>query len=88
MVSFLHGLAIYPYYEAILSGPADQIEKLPVLQHILLNRGIQIETGVLLKAWMFARPIKSFLLETFGILPFLTWFLTGIEKMLMKVFPF
>ncbi|MCF0256470.1 MAG: O-antigen ligase family protein [Bacteroides heparinolyticus] len=65
MVSFLHGLAIYPYYEAILSGPVDQIEKLPALQRILSNHGIQIETGVLLKAWMFARPIKSFLLETF-----------------------
>lgn len=65
MASFLHGLMIYPYYETILSGPVDQIEKLPALQNFLSNKGMQVETGELLKAWMFARPIKSFILETF-----------------------
>jgi hypothetical protein len=84
MLSFLHGLAIYPYYEAILTGPADQIEKLPLVQQFLLNKGIQVDTESLLKIWMFARPIKSFILETFWYfaLPYLifAWYRKDIHE--------
>lgn len=84
MLSFLHGLAIYPYYEAILTGPADQIEKLPLVQQFLLNKGIQVDTESLLKIWMFARPIKSFILETFWYfaLPYLifAWYRKNINE--------
>lgn len=65
MISFLHGLSVYPYYEAILSGPADQIEKLPLVQQFLSNKGIHVETGLLLKVWILARNIKGFIMETF-----------------------
>lgn len=65
MLSFLHGLVIYPYYEAVLFGPLDQIEKLPLVQNFLVSKGIYIESGLLLKVWMFARTIKGFILETF-----------------------
>ncbi|WP_349687696.1 O-antigen ligase family protein [Acidaminococcus sp. DS4831] len=65
LISFIHGLMIYPYYEGILSGPADQIEKLPIVQQFLSNKGMHIETTLLLKIWMFARLIKGFILETF-----------------------
>lgn len=84
IISFFHGLAVYPYYEAILSGPANQIDKLPVVQHFLSNIGIPIETETLLKIWMLARPIKGFVLETFWyfVLPYLifVWYRKNIHE--------
>ena len=84
MLSFLHGLAIYPYYENILSGPANQIEKLPIVQHFLSSMGVQVESSLLLKVWMLARPIKGFILETFWYfaVPYLifTWYRKDIHK--------
>ena len=78
MLSFLHGLSMYPYYDAILSGPPEQIEKLPLLQHFLYTIGVEVDTISLLKFWMFARPIKGFILETFWyfLVPYLifTWY--------------
>lgn len=65
LLSFIHGLVIYPYYDQILAGPATQIEKLPMVQHLLEKAGVAVSTTSLLKVWMFARPIKGFFLETF-----------------------
>lgn len=78
MLSFLHGLSMYPYYDAILAGPPDQIEKLPAVQHFLSTIGIEVDTISLLKFWMFARPIKGFIVETiwYFLVPYLifTWY--------------
>ena len=30
-ISLIHGLYIYPYYDLIFNGPANQIEKLPIV---------------------------------------------------------
>lgn len=64
-ISFIHGLYIYPYYNAILTGPAQQIDKLPIVQQFLHGIGISLSEHTILKFWMFARPIKGFILECF-----------------------
>ncbi|WP_281739011.1 O-antigen ligase family protein [Acidaminococcus fermentans] len=83
MISFFHGLAIYPFYEAILQGPADQIEKLPVVQHCLYSKGIYIETTILLKAWILIRLIKGFIMEVFWYftVPYLifSWYRKNVQ---------
>lgn len=70
LVSLAWGLFNYPYYEQILNGPADQIEKLPKVLAILQGIGISVAEKTLLEIWMFVRPIKVVLFETlytFGI---------------------
>lgn len=64
-ISFVQGLYIYPYYDAILAGPVQQIDKLPMAQSFLQRLGIFISEQTLLKVWMFARPIKGFIFECF-----------------------
>ncbi len=69
LISLAWGLFNYPYYDQILSGPADQIEKLPKVLAILHGIGIPMAEKTLLEFWMFARPIKGVLfkaLYTFG----------------------
>lgn len=63
-ISLIHGLVIYPYYSAILNGPANQIEKLPKVLSFLNSHGIDISQAELLKAWMIARPIKNLFVGT------------------------
>lgn len=65
LISFVHGLIIYPFYDAILSGPSSQIEKLPKVYYFLQQKGILISEVFLLKFWLFARLIKGFILECF-----------------------
>lgn len=69
LLSLIWGLVIYPYYDQILMGPANQIEKLPRTLNILQNIGIPITETTLLEIWMFVRPIKGVFFEalyTFG----------------------
>lgn len=69
LVSLIWGLINYPYYDQILSGPADQIEKLPKVLALLHGIGIPIAQKTLLEFWMLARPIKGVFIEalyTFG----------------------
>lgn len=84
MISFLHGLAIYPFYESILQGPADQIEKLPVVQHFLYSKGVHIETTILLKVWILIRLIKGFIMEVFWhfTVPYLifNWYRKNVQR--------
>lgn len=76
LISFIHGLIIYPYYNAILEGPADQIEKLPMVYQFLQGHGILISEKALLEFWMFARLIKGFIIECFWFfsVPLLIYF--------------
>lgn len=70
MVSLIHGLHIYPYYDCILSGPVEQIDKIPKLLEFLQEYNINVTAKELLSFWMIARPIKSLVFEliyTFGI---------------------
>lgn len=64
LISLAWGLFNYPYYEQILNGPADQIEKLPKVLAILHGIGIPVAEKTLLEIWMFARPIKAVFFET------------------------
>lgn len=62
LVSLFWGLFNYPYYDVILSGPIDQVEKLPYVYNKLYGLGIPVTKILLLSIWMIARPIKSFLI--------------------------
>ncbi len=69
LISLVWGLFIYPYYDQILNGPANQIEKLPKVLSLLHGIGIPIAEKTLLKLWMFARLVKGVFFEglyTFG----------------------
>lgn len=76
LISFVHGLIIYPYYNEILEGPANQIEKLPAVYQFLQGIGILISEKTLLEFWMFARLIKGFIIECFWFfsVPLLIYF--------------
>lgn len=62
-ISLLVGLKNYPYYENILSGPVNQVDKLPFIYGQFSKWGVPVSEKDLLKIWMFARPIKTFLVE-------------------------
>lgn len=65
LISLVWGLFNYPYYDQILNGPADQIEKLPRVLALLHGIGIPVAEKALLEIWMFARPVKGVLFEAF-----------------------
>lgn len=64
LVSTICGLYIYPYYDLILHGPVDQIEKLPKVLAMLNSWGIDIQAQTLAMFWIIARVIKAVCLET------------------------
>ena len=65
LLSTLIGLFIYPYYDTIINGPVDQIEKLPKVLSILNNMGIYVDEKYLIILWMIIRIIKTACLEIF-----------------------
>ena len=64
LVSTICGLYMYPYYDLILYGPVDQIEKLPKVLAMLNSWGIDIQAQTLAMVWIVARVIKTVCLET------------------------
>ncbi len=69
LISLGWGLFIYSYYDQILNGPVDQIEKLPKVLAFLQGIGIPIAEKTLLELWIFARLVKGVFFEvlyTFG----------------------
>lgn len=69
ILSLVHGLIIYPYYDLIFNGPPNQIDKLPKLINLLSAYNIRIDEKILLGTWMIARFLKSVVFEivyTFG----------------------
>lgn len=68
MLATIVGLIDYPYYDLILNGPADQIEKLPKVMSFLQAHGILVEQKHLMQVWLIAREIKGVLLEAFWCL--------------------
>jgi len=65
LVSLIHGMLIFPYYDMILKGPKDQIMKLPTVLAFVNAHGIHISHQQLLKVWMTVRPLKGLLVNTF-----------------------
>lgn len=65
MLSLVVGLYTFPYYDMILSGPADQIEKLPKVLAFFNGYGIAVTQQQLLGLWMLVRPIKSLIMYVF-----------------------
>lgn len=65
MLSLIVGLYTYPYYDLILAGPKDQIEKLPKVLAFLNGHGIDVTYKQLLSLWMLGRPVKGLILDVF-----------------------
>lgn len=65
MLSLIIGLYTYPYYDLVLNGPVDQIEKLPHVLAFFASHGIVIDPKFALGTWMVARQVKGVFLETF-----------------------
>ena len=59
------GLYTYPYYQVVLNGPVEQIDKLPKLLSILAKYHISVSKDTVMLLWMSVRWIKSIILETF-----------------------
>lgn len=69
LISLAFGLWQYPYYQEILDGPINQVDKVPKITSLLNSFGIAVDSKLVLSFWMFARPIKGLLLDvlyTFG----------------------
>ncbi len=67
LLSVVIGLIYYPYYDLVLNGPVGQIEKLPWVLDKLHSLGLNVDSKILLQAWVIARQIKSVLFETFWL---------------------
>lgn len=65
LLSTAVGLYVYPYYDLVLNGPADQIEKLPAVLAFCAAHGIPMDAKPLMQAWIVARQLKSVVMEAF-----------------------
>ena len=65
LISTVVGLYNYPYYDLVLNGPVDQIEKLPKVLAFCHAHGINVDSKLLMQAWIIARQLKSVLMEAF-----------------------
>lgn len=93
LVSLLYGLYQYPYYDAVINGPVQQIEKLPAVMDWLQAHNIQLSQSFVVGSWMIVRFIKNAVLEyvfTFGAAYMVfNWYFkewrTGISLVLKSV---
>lgn len=65
LVSLVCGLINYPYWQQVLAGPVEQIEKLPKVLAFFQSYGIELDTKLLMSAWISVRQIKGLFLEIF-----------------------
>ncbi len=65
LLSTVAGLLMYPYWDLVLSGPADQIEKLPRVMDFLAAHGIAVDQRLLMSCWIIVRQVKGVFLEAF-----------------------
>ncbi len=65
LVSTVVGLVTYPYYDLLLNGPVNQIEKLPKVLAFCQAHGISVNAKLLMQAWLVVRTLKGVLLEAF-----------------------
>ena len=69
LLSVCLGIENYPYYQEVLQGPINQIEKIPIIIDFFKRHGIQLQYSLILKIWMSIRVIKTAFLSviyTFG----------------------
>ena len=65
LLSTVVGLYNYPYYDLVLNGPVDQIEKLPKVLVFCHAHGFNVDSKQLMQVWIIARQLKSMLMEAF-----------------------
>lgn len=65
LLSTIVGLFNYPYYDLVLNGPVNQIEKLPKVLAFCHAHGVDVDSKLLMQAWIIARQLKSVLMEAF-----------------------
>ena len=65
LLSAIVGLITYPYYDLVLNGPLNQIEKLPRVLAFLHSHGIEADPKYLMQAWIVARQIKGVFFDAF-----------------------
>lgn len=63
LFSTIVGLFNYPYYDLVLNGPVDQIEKLPKVLAFCHAHGFNIDSKQLMQVWIIARQLKGVLME-------------------------
>ena len=63
LTSFIIGLNSYPYWDDILLGPINQIEKLPAIVAFCQKYGLNIDIKFLTEVWMIARQVKNIFWE-------------------------
>lgn len=69
VLSLIHGLLIYPYYDLIFNGPVNQIERLYKLINFLNEYDVIIDKNISLSVWMIVSFFKGIIFEiiyTFG----------------------
>ena len=83
LLSVVIGLIQYPYYDLVLNGPVGQIEKLPWVLDKLHSHGIDVDSKLLMQAWVIVRQIKSVFMETFwlfgGAYMIYCWYKTDVQ---------
>lgn len=62
-LSTILGLATYPYYDLVLNGPINQIEKLPRALKFLSLHGIYVNKKLLMQTWIIGRQLKGIIVE-------------------------
>ena len=67
LLSTVVGLITYPYYDVVLNGPVNQIEKLPRVLDFLHAYGIEANRKFLMQAWIIVRQIKGVFLNAFWL---------------------
>ena len=67
LFSTVVGLIVYPYYDLVLNGPVDQIEKLPRVLDFLHAHGIDVDAKPLMQMWIVVRQVKSVFMEAFWL---------------------
>lgn len=65
LLSTVVGLLNYPYYDLVLNGPVNQIEKLPKVLAFCQAHGVDVDSKLLMQAWIIARQFKGVLMEAF-----------------------
>lgn len=64
-LSLIIGLITYPYWNVVLSGPVEQIEKLPKVLAFLNAHGFNPDIKFMLGGWIVVRQIKDVLMVLF-----------------------
>lgn len=78
LLSLILGLFNYPYWNDVLAGPVNQIEKIPMVLKFFKSHGIEVDVKILTSLWIIARQLKGILLEAFwcfgGAYMFYCWY--------------